>query len=123
MLIGTINTKGENVEGENMTEYFLIVVIIIALLADTLYYTKKKIIGIRYLILNVLISIFAICLKLFLNEASYEDGIEGFLGMYTVGFNILMRKRIGDNFDKKRMVILWGTVALIIIIMFAYFLR
>ena len=77
-----------------MEYIFLISIVSITLLIETLYYYKKNIINNYYVIINILIIMIAYIFKIFIIKEIYMDIVEIILGLYTITFSYVCRKKI-----------------------------
>lgn len=78
---------------EKMEHIFLISIISIILLIETLYFYKKNIISFKSIVVNVLCILIAYLFKIFIMKDIYMDIIEIILGLYTIMFSYVCKKK------------------------------
>lgn len=78
---------------EKMEHIFLISIISIILLIETLYFYKKNIISFKSIVVNVLCILIAYLFKIFIMKDIYMDIIEIILGLYTIMFSYICKKK------------------------------
>lgn len=76
-----------------MEHIFLISIISIILLIETLYFYKKNIISFKSIVVNVLCILIAYLFKIFIMKDIYMDIIEIILGLYTIMFSYVCKKK------------------------------
>ena len=76
-----------------MEHIFLISIISIILLIETLYFYKENIISFKSIVVNVLCILIAYLFKIFIMKDIYMDIIEIILGLYTIMFSYVCKKK------------------------------
>lgn len=76
-----------------MEHIFLISIISIILLIETLYFYNNNIISFKSIVVNVLSILIAYLFKIFIMKDIYMDIVEIILGLYTIMFSYVCKKK------------------------------